>query len=1595
MFTFPLLQKKCIKFNAFLITFIIILSSSLVINDFGVDTAALKFENDTDTSTANIIFQGEKSYDEAASSVSLTPDVNGDGIDDILIGSEYYDSTTGINTGKTYIIFGHSTSWTYQHYLFNSPASFIGENQYDRAGIITPAGDVNGDGIGDILVGAPFNDDGGGLSTQWTDGAGQVYLIFGKTSGLEPNKPLSNADASYLGEDLYDNIGYHISTAGDFNGDGFDDFLISTPNKDDNQQNAGKVYLIFGKESDWVMNYNLSDAECSFVGESESDQLHVVANAGDINKDGYDDILLGSPENDDGGDNAGKVYLIYGYPGGWKPDISVADAANASFVGEKTGDKLSKVSGVGDVNGDGFDDFLIGSPENNEGGTSAGKSYLIFGKKEFYHKGTLVSDFNSTFIGENANDRAANLAGVGDVNGDGYSDFTIAAPYNDKGGTDSGQVYLFLGKSSNWKSGTDVADADASFLHNQVNGRAGILIGRYQPGDINDDGFDDVLIGVPGYSVPGNSDTYGQGYIFFMEINKRPTSINRLSTYSDPEYSKSIEKVDLDELVFVEVQGDDQDPARKNLAEIYVKSKNYDTNGISVLLTETSENSGIFRGSFYVTTKTHQSHNWIGCYDIDELTLISSENPGLTKHLPVGPRVKIKDIALIDGSGADARTIYNEHKTYTLKILVNNALGCSDLNSVILGWEVSEPGKEQKERIKLAWHSSSEKFEIISAPVNWLSFYEPRTECFTNQNNYVLFFNLNFHWLYPENTTTKMSIQSISATTGSQWTNISLEGSNYLFRTVNRVWLKGDLEVVGELQGSLEEGGWVLGSEALTWSGLRAVYMDELNNETVNLRPGSARIKTTDTEGNEWFTPIPATGNIIVESNAPDVDNKEIEFEFSLADVPANSDFSDIRFSLMVTSLKPSAPLNLIIRADNYEDSNILADNDNELFISWDTPVGHRWNITGFYYSTSNNEFSDEGISTGENRGMIILPDDYLGYAAKEAKVFVWAVDQYGSIGPSIQQSMIIDTVPVEFENSNIESGALFGDTEITINIMVTDEGGSGVDGSSIAYRKSTSGLDGWTTWNNLDETMIGSEIFCSITTTFVEGEDNYFQWRAADLAGNGLTYSEKYKIVVNTNVDNSPPTVTLFSPLNKTTITTDIPILSWNGFDAEADSLTYDVYLSNDLSKVELGDPSVLIGPHLQSSQFQLQSPLNQGETYYWTVIPYDGISTGTCEMDIWSFKVDILLKTSATNLLLPHDNSIISTLKPTLMWKVAYEGKGEQTIHYDVYLDTVPNPSRIVSAGQMENTYRPIYPLDNGMTYYWKVIPYLNNVKGTCLSGVWRFKIDLDFNYEINLASEYVQLSLVKNDFKSIELSISNKGTQPDTIRLSVESEHLKDINFNTTEVILPRNDKGYSSLSIYIPPNTDPGTYSIRVRAVSEGARIQGQDVSDEVVIVVKVQDSKAEAWDKELVSLLSVLIILIIILNLALAFSFILVRRNKKDMEKFRTLYYVQKYSKKKRLRNKTDGGGLEINRTLPVLETQRVMDMKQMDESEDTEFNYTIPERMAILKYLRKTGKITERQYHRGLLSIRSWAKVPPTSESNNGTPKKRKEQSQL
>ncbi|TFF99322.1 MAG: hypothetical protein EU541_05180 [Promethearchaeota archaeon] len=452
---------------------------------------------DISLSDANASFIGEEAHDWSGRSLSGLGDINGDGYDDFAIASSRHDNSKG----KVYIFLGKESGFSMELNLSEADVSFIGEKDIDWAGwSITGAGDVNNDSYDDIIIGA----------YQANSSRGKVYLIFGKNTGWKTDVSLSVSNASYVGEISSDQAGFSVSSAGDINGDDFDDILIGAPQYGSFQ---GRTYLIYGKTSGWLNNIYLSNANASFTGEASLDMVgSVVSSAGDVNNDTYSDILIGSNLNDEGGVSSGKVYLFFGSSSGYIGDLSVSKA-NASFIGENPYDFAgTSIAGVGDVNGDDFDDILIGANNFSEIFEEGGKAYLIFGREtNLWINGMHLSNANASFVSESLNNKfGTSAARVGDVNNDTYNDILIGAYFNSEGGPTSGQTYLILGKETGWNSDISISNADGSFIGEENGDYSGYCVSG--AGDVNNDGYDDILIGA--YNNDEGGTSAGKSYLF-------------------------------------------------------------------------------------------------------------------------------------------------------------------------------------------------------------------------------------------------------------------------------------------------------------------------------------------------------------------------------------------------------------------------------------------------------------------------------------------------------------------------------------------------------------------------------------------------------------------------------------------------------------------------------------------------------------------------------------------------------------------------------------------------------------------------------------------------------------------------------------------------------------------------------------------------------------------------------------------------------------------------------------------------------------------------------------------------------------------------
>ncbi len=447
---------------------------------------------------ADSFIQGTTVNQYVGYSVSIVGDLNADGYDDVAVGA-YGDATVGVQAGAVYVFYGPLTGT-----LSTSSADAIlrGEATGDQAGFsLNGAGDVNADGYDDLLIGAPSNDSGG------TNG-GATYLVLGPTSGVHALP--SSAIATFVSNDGGDNLGYSVSGAGDINSDGYDDVLVGAPFDEVNGAGSGTAYVWLGPISG---SQNPSTAHATLSGSTSGDNFGAAVDGGqDYDADGASDVVVGAWKNDAAGTDSGAAYLFKG------PFSGTLGVANASMRirGIAAGDQGGTgVALLPDVNGDGFDDLLVGSPRNDNAATDAGAAYLFLGNTT--DSGIVsMSTADLTIRGGASNNRAGTaLASGGDFDGDGRGELVVAAPERVSAGVlAQGNTYVLYPYDLAGTfdlAGAATSDHAADFLGQANADKFGSALGG--SGDIDGDGWEDLVVGAWGND--SGASNAGRVYIFY------------------------------------------------------------------------------------------------------------------------------------------------------------------------------------------------------------------------------------------------------------------------------------------------------------------------------------------------------------------------------------------------------------------------------------------------------------------------------------------------------------------------------------------------------------------------------------------------------------------------------------------------------------------------------------------------------------------------------------------------------------------------------------------------------------------------------------------------------------------------------------------------------------------------------------------------------------------------------------------------------------------------------------------------------------------------------------------------------------------------
>ncbi|MCP5028282.1 MAG: hypothetical protein GY929_18550, partial [Actinomycetia bacterium] len=374
-------------------------------------------------------------------------DLDGDGIVDIAVGANS-DDDGGADRGAVYVLFMNADGTVKAEQRISSTTGGLTGplDNSDWFGVsVAGVGDVDGDGIADIAVGADGDDDGG-------SGRGAVYVLFLNADGtVKAEQKISSTTGGLTGPlDNSDFFGFSAAGVGDLDGDGIPDIAVGVHRDDDGGADRGAVYVLFMSADGTVKaEQKISSTTGGLTGPLDDDDRFgaSVAGVGDLDGDGIADIAVGAHLDDDGGADRGAVYVLF-----MNADGTVkAEQRISSTTGSLTGplndtDQFGRsVAGVGDVDGDGIADIAVGTYKDDDGGTDRGAVYVLF----LNANGTVKAEqkLSSTTGGltgplDDSDQFGISVAGIGDLDGDGTIGLMVGAHRDDDGGTDRGAVYV-------------------------------------------------------------------------------------------------------------------------------------------------------------------------------------------------------------------------------------------------------------------------------------------------------------------------------------------------------------------------------------------------------------------------------------------------------------------------------------------------------------------------------------------------------------------------------------------------------------------------------------------------------------------------------------------------------------------------------------------------------------------------------------------------------------------------------------------------------------------------------------------------------------------------------------------------------------------------------------------------------------------------------------------------------------------------------------------------------------------------------------------------------------------------------------------------
>jgi hypothetical protein len=610
-------------------------------------------------------------------------------------------------------------------------------------------------------------------------------------------------------------------------------------------------------------------------------------------------------------------------------------------------------------------------------------------------------------------------------------------------------------------------------------------------------------------------------------------------------------------------------------------------------------------------------------------------------------RLNITTLSLLkDDSQSDL--IYSRLSTYTFQTNIIDTASIIDLKDVLL--KLDPYGVN----IQILWNRSTGKFSKILDPNNYLSIDQSNIIYNELKRNLTIYFNLTFNWTYPDEDF--HDVQVLATSVIQQATCLD---KTDVYRVENDLIFKGNLSVKGEDNRKINNIGWVRGGEKLIWSGLTPVY----EGTTSQFPPEKEfDVSLSDGLGNSWIVSPNSGEEIVIQSKTDNITNVVGEtYSLVISQIPQECDKTNTKFNIKIdgdnVTFSNFKPNNYVWQRKSSVDVEItISDfggalvNGSRIKNSISTDNGTTWSIW-------------ESISYLLDSPTIIAEDTVDLIEGTENLIKWQAMDTLNN-GPSESSNyrINVDTQDVIFSDPLPEPTYESISENVEVGITLEDLT-SGIDTSTIEYSISFDGGASWGMWLSVSDLNNSKSLIVKMNYIFPNGTSNCIKWRALDIAGNGPTESESYPIIVNTWKQQSIPKVNLMSPGNGSTTDKYNVLLEWILINSELDDIYYDVILDLNFP------PLKILKENIITTNYKADN-LENGKTYYWTIIPKKGTDIGNCVSGIWSFSVDIS-KTQHYNITLKLNKSIIE-LKPgqntTIKAIVTNNGDIQDTISLNI---------------------------------------------------------------------------------------------------------------------------------------------------------------------------------------------------------------------------------------------------------------------------------------------------------------------------------------